>query len=138
MGISAAGALFLIAAGATNVSEYLDHDRYVEAAEPAGLADKVLTVVAGAATAAAVYRMSDDAFEYFPLEGRVSGNGFDFRESLSMRRGGFRFQLSAIRQGGGPSVSAAPNFRDDSKKMAHIMPGYPQPARVVIGVKINY
>ena len=144
MAMGIAGALFMLASAATDITihdaDYNDHDKYEAASASAGIADTVFNALAGVATAAAVYRLSDsdDVFEYYPLSANVSGNGVNLGDRLSMQRGGFRFQLSAISRNKTAAFGPATEFRKDARKMANIVPGYPQPARIVIGVKINY
>lgn len=138
MSFSVAGAIFMIASVSGDASSHVDFQRYAQTHEKADLAEKVLSVFAGAATAAAVYKMSEDPIEFYPVRAQANSGGLNFSESLSVNRGGFRFQLSTISLNNGYSVSAAPDYRKDARKMSNILPGYPQPARIVVGVKINY
>ena len=138
MSISVAGAILLMASNLAGVSNTAEFTAYEASAEKSGLASKIVTTFLGVAATAAVYRHTDSDLEYYPLEARFSTEGVKLRNPLSMERNGLRLQLSPISQGRlqGPGLSR--DFKNQSRKMSHIMPGYPQPARVVIGVKVSY
>ncbi len=144
MAMGIAGAFFMLASASTDAAvhdaDYNDHEKYQAESAASGIADTVFSALAGVATAAAVYRLSDsdNVFEYYPLSTNISGAGLTFSDRLSMQRGGFRFQLSAISRSKTAAFGPAADFRKDARKMANVVPGYPQPARIVIGVKINY
>ncbi|MBT8473442.1 MAG: hypothetical protein HKP25_01935 [Marinicaulis sp.] len=122
-----------------------DFSRFAPADKKIGVAKKVLGAVAGAAAAATVVRLSDaeHALAYYPLEARIDDSSVNFTERLAVKHGGMKFQLSAIKSNAGPGTasglqSPAPNFRTDARKMKNIMPGYPQPPKIVIGLKVSY
>ena len=114
------------------------NNHYIEQSFMAGSEAKVVRAVVKGIAAIGVSRLSDEPFEYYPLQARFNDDGRGVGDALSVHRGGVRYSLAAVRPAKQANALAGPDFRKDAKKMAAAMPGYPQPARIVIGVKINY
>ncbi|WDI30043.1 hypothetical protein PUV54_08735 [Hyphococcus flavus] len=135
----AAGAAIVLAEAQTNApSTYTFFEERLEYAA-ARTAPRILNVLAEGAAAAAIYRMTDDPVEFYPVEADARGRGgARFADRLSVRRGGMRFRLTAIKSGARSGVNTTPSYRREARNMARAMPGYPQPARIVLGVKVSY
>jgi len=76
--------------------------------------------------------------EFYPLQASFDGGGRNLGDALSMDRGGMRFSFTAVRHAKTATFSHMPDYREEARNMAKAMPGYPQPARLVIGVRVSY
>ena len=141
MSNSVAGAILLFASAQMSAPvEPIDANKhhYSQESFMSGAAGKALYFLASGVAAAGAYRMSDETMEFYPLQASFNADGRSLGDALSMRRGGMRFSFTAVRHAKTANFPNMPDYREEARNMAKAMPGYPQPARIVIGVKVNY
>ena len=141
MSINVAGAILLLASaqmGAPVEPINAGEHQYSKESFMSGAGGKALYLLASGVAAAGAYRMSDETLEYYPLQANFRAGGRSLGDTLSMHRGGMRFSFSAVRPANVKTFSEMPDYREEARNMAKAMPGYPQPARIVIGVRVSY
>jgi hypothetical protein len=107
----------------------------VEPAQDAGKRTKILTAVAAAAAAVAVASDSDETLEIYPMQFAAGGRA---EGGPQFRFGGVGLSFAAYRSKVPSDPLGLVNFKNDSRAMGRFMPGYPQPAKVVLGVKVSF
>ncbi|GEM_PF-5794422 len=110
-------------------------ERLVEAEKPVV---QILRAVATGAAAIAVYESADQPIEFYPLRFENTGSGFSLADKLRMKRGGFDFAVSAFSPKMTSEAGPVRDARTEARKMSKVIPGYPQPAQLVVGVKISF
>ena len=96
---------------------------------------KLIAAVAAAAAAMAIAEDSGETLEIYPLQfaPEAAAGG---RPQLQI--GGVGLSLAAYRSKVPSDPLGLVNFRSDSRAMGKFLPGYPQPARVVVGLKVSF
>lgn len=97
----------------------------------------VLLAVAAAAAAVSVSDDSDEALEIYPLHFAPFAPEVK-REGPQFRIGGVGLSFAAYKPKTGKDPLGLNNFRAESRSMGKVMPGYPQPAKVVVGLKVTF
>lgn len=138
MSCSVSTALFIIASGISQAPVIMEDSAYSNEYTQSKAANYVILSLAEFAAAAAVYKWSDDELGYYPLTGYASNDNLNLKSMLSTQYGGYSFELSTISQSHNEIQHFAPSYRESSRKMANILPGYPQPAQLIVGLKIRY
>ncbi|MEQ1929283.1 MAG: hypothetical protein ABL957_01960 [Parvularculaceae bacterium] len=127
------GALAALSA-ATAQGAIEDGAAIVQAAPETAKSSRILLAVAAAAAAVAVAEDSGETLEIYPLQFRSerAGGGPQFQ------LGGVGLSFAAYRSKVPSDPLGLVNFRSESRAMGRFMPGYPQPAKVVVGLKVSF
>lgn len=133
--VAASGMMTSTPAQTTERANNFHKDVRIETEKPVV---QILRVVAGSVAALAVYETADKPIEIYPLQFESNGSGFSLAEKLSFKRGGFDLSLSAFSPKLTTESGPMREIRNDARKMAKAMPGYPQPAQLVVGLKVAF
>lgn len=128
-----AAALAAMSAGASSeVNQQTDVVIAQEAPQPPKSA-KFLVALAATAAAMTVADDSGETLEIYPLQvGKMRERGPQFQF------GGVGLSLAAYRSKVPNDPMGLTSFRGETRAMGKFMPGYPQPAKVVIGLKVSF
>jgi hypothetical protein len=121
--------------GASAPAPALEGEAFVVEAPDAAPSRKIVLAVAAAAAAMAVAEDSGETLEIYPLQfapRRLGGVGPQFQF------GGVGLSFAAYRSKVPSDPLGLVNFRGESRAMGKFMPGYPQPAKVVVGLKVTF
>jgi hypothetical protein len=95
---------------------------------------KILLALAATAAAMTVADDSGETLEIYPMQfAKVSRE-----RGPQFQVGGVGLSLAAYRSKVPSDPMGLVNFRGESRAMGKFMPGYPQPAKVVVGFKLSF
>jgi len=95
---------------------------------------RILVALAATAAAMSVAEDSGETLEIYPLQvGKLS-----HERGPQFQLGGFGLSFAAYRSKVPSDPMGLTNFRGETRAMGKFMPGYPQPAKVVIGLKVSF
>ncbi|NWG70158.1 MAG: hypothetical protein HXY23_00910 [Parvularculaceae bacterium] len=95
---------------------------------------KLLVALAATAAAMTIAEDSGETLEIYPL--KLARTSRDRGPQLQI--GGVGLSLAAYRSKAPSDPMDLVNFRSETRAMGKFMPGYPQPAKVVIGLKVSF
>ncbi len=106
--------------------------------EADGAAPKFLVTLAAAAAAVAVSEDAEEPLEIHPLHFTTWRAAPRDAGAPHFKLGGMGLSVVAFKPKSGAELPALRDFRSDARAMGKFMPGYPQPARVVVGLKVSF